>query len=270
MYKSILLILAGSTSLALADQPIMNMMPRWDGGWGFQFIEEYRHYDSYLDGTSKVRSDLDLEEEMHILHFQGVYTWDRSVRFTFKLPYVLDATRTIPHSSGTGVEKQRTSGFDDLQLALPLKKYFNEEGYSGSWTLAPQLIVPTGRTSGDYTLGDNSWGYGLSLGYEVETTKWFFAASVTGFYNDGAEPEEVYASVDLGWNFNDQGQLLWETDFHGEDDGTRTVSTGPALYYRLSDTVHMRAAWKHDFYDKQGTLDHGDGDSFRLGIGFVF
>lgn len=270
MNKSILSTLVGTSILAQADQPIMNMMPRWDGGWGFQFIEEYRHYDRFLDGTRSVRPDLGLEEEMHILHFQGVYTWDRSVRFTFKLPYVIDAERTVLNAAGTGAERQRTSGFDDLRLALPLKKYFNEESRTGSWTLAPQLIVPIGKTSGDYTLGDNSWGYGLTLGYEMETTRWFFATSVTGFYNDGDEPEEMYASVDLGWNFNENGQLLWETDFHAEDDGSRTFSAGPALYCRINDTVHIRAEWKHDFYDKQGTPDHGDGDSIKLGIGFVF
>ena len=35
---------------AVADEPIMNMMPRWDNGWGLQLIDEYRHEDDLLLG----------------------------------------------------------------------------------------------------------------------------------------------------------------------------------------------------------------------------
>jgi hypothetical protein len=63
---------------------------------------------------------------------------------------------------------------------------------------------------------------------------------------------------------------MWETDFHYEDDGSETLSAGPALYWNLNDTAHLRLEWKHDFYDRQGILDHGNGSTFKFGIGFVF
>ena len=55
-----------------------------------------------------------------------------------------------------------------------------------------------------------------------------------------------------------------------EDDGTETVLAGPALYWNFNDTVHMRLEWKHDFHDRQGTLDHGNGDRLLLSLGLVF
>ncbi|HJO10188.1 MAG TPA: transporter, partial [Verrucomicrobiota bacterium] len=63
------------------------MMPRWDKGWGLQLIDEYRHEDDLLLGKRTAYSGF--TEDVHLLHFQGVYTWDRSVRLTYKLPYVL-------------------------------------------------------------------------------------------------------------------------------------------------------------------------------------
>ena len=52
----------------------MNMMPRWAGGWGYQFVEEYRHEsDLLLGGVVKHRG---FSEDVHLMHLQGVYTWD--------------------------------------------------------------------------------------------------------------------------------------------------------------------------------------------------
>ena len=77
-----------------------------------------------------------------------------------------------------------------------------------------------------------------------------------------AEPFESWSTLDLGYNFNawgSNGALMWETDFHYEDDGSETC--WPALrvleYQRhsaLSDRV------EHDFHDRQGVMDHGNGD----------
>ena len=81
-----------------ADEPIMNMMPRWAGGWGYQFVEEYRHESDLLLGDRKAYPGF--TEDVHLMHLQGVYTWDRSIRLTAKLPYVLDARREMPDGLG--------------------------------------------------------------------------------------------------------------------------------------------------------------------------
>lgn len=265
--KSSLACAFALTTLSHADQPIMNMMPRWDGGYGWQVIHEYTHKRDLLDGTTSLGSGL--YEDIHRVHLEGVYTWDKSIRMTVKLPYVVNANRTILDGGGN-IVKQNTSGLGDMTVALPLKKYFNEDGYTGNWSLTPQLRIPTGEDRGAYTLPDRSWGTGLNLGYETESYKWFFAAGMTFWEMHSSEPFEFHASVDIGRNFADRGQFLIETDFHYEDNGTATLKAGPALYWRFSDTIHSRIEWKYILDDRQGEIDHGNGSTLKFGLGWVF
>ena len=81
-----------------ADEPIMNMMPRWSGGWGYQLVQEYRHERDLLLGGRKAYPGF--TEDVHLMHLEGVYTWDKSIRLTAKLPYVLDARREMPDGLG--------------------------------------------------------------------------------------------------------------------------------------------------------------------------
>jgi hypothetical protein len=265
----VLLALFLSVLPVFADEPIMNMMPRWDHGWGIQFIEEYRHEGDLLLGSKKANSGF--TEDVHLLHLQGVYTWNRSIRLTAKLPYVVDARREMPNGFG-GKLVERDNGIGDATLALPLKKYFNLEGRSGSWTFKPMLRVPL---AGDdrYEIYDNEWGGGLGLGYEFEMSDFNFSSSAAAWSFGGDDPSEVHISVDFGYNFlarGMNGSLFWESDFHYEDNGSKTLLAGPAFYWNFNDTSHTRLEWKHDFYDRQGVLDHGNGDVFMLSIGFVY
>ncbi|MDP7049400.1 MAG: transporter [Verrucomicrobiota bacterium] len=252
-----------------ADEPIMNMMPRWDNGWGLQLIDEYRHEDDLLLGNRTAHSGF--TEDVHLLHFQGVYTWDRSIRLTYKIPYVLDARREMP--DGLGDKRvEHDNGIGDATLALPLKKYFNLDGRSGSWTFKPMLRVPLAGDD-DYEIYDNEWGAGLGLGYEFEMHRLAFVSSISTWTYEQEDPSEVHLTLDLGYKVDARGTngtLFWETDFHYEDDGSETLLAGPAFYWNFNDTTHMRLEWKHDFHDRQGTLDHGNGDRFLLSLGVVF
>jgi len=255
--------------LARGDQPIFSKMPRWSDGYGIQFVQEYRHKSDLLLGGNTIGRGL--SEDVHILNIEAVYTWERWIRLTAKLPYVLSAEREIFDDAGN-IVKQRDQGIGDLTLALPLKHYFNLDGRSGSWTLAPQLRIPTAG-SDSYEIGDGEWGGGLSLGYETETRDWFFAVGVSAWVFDGDEPFQASASLDFGRNifaFDTGGQLTWETDFIWEDDGSQLLTAGPALYWKFTDTVHFKAEWKHDFYDQRGVADHGNGDTIKIGFGFVY
>ena len=252
-----------------ADEPIFNMMPRWSGGWGFQFVEEYRHERDLLLGRDVKYSGF--TEDVHILHMEGVYTWDKSIRLTAKLPYVLDARREMPDGLG-GKKIERDRGIGDFTLALPLKKYFNLDGRSGSWTFKPMLRVPFSGDD-DYEIYDNEWGHGIGLDYETETANWYFHVGTSGWLYHENEPFESYSSIDIGYNFEafgSNGQILWETDFHFEDNGSETLSAGPTFYWNFNDSSHLWMEWKHDFYDRQGVLDHGNGNTFKIGIGFVW
>ena len=244
-------------------------MPRWDAGWGVQFVEEYRAEDQLLNGKSSIGSGF--SERIHILHAEGVYTWDRSIRITAKLPLVLDARRKLPSIDG-GELIQRDSGLGDLTLALPLKQYFNLDGRSGSWTFAPQVRIPLASRD-SYDVYDRAWGQGVSLGYETETYNWLAALSVSGWIYYADEPFESHTSLKLGTQinaFDSSGHILVRTIFHREDDDSATLSVGPLLYWRFSDEIHGQMEWQHDVYDRQGTLDHGNGYQIKIGIGFVY
>ena len=70
--------------VVLGHQPVMDMAPRWAGGWGFQFRYETLGSNKLLDGRY---SNAGLSHYRNTTWFEGVYTWKRSIRATFKLPY---------------------------------------------------------------------------------------------------------------------------------------------------------------------------------------
>ena len=252
-----------------ADQPIMNMMPRWDGGYGFQVLAEQLHRSDLKQGDDVVARGF--TEDVTQLHLQGVYTWDRSIRLTAKLPYVVDARREVLGPLGQKVV-QRDEGIGDLAVALPLKKYFNLSERSGSWTLAPQIRIPLGKENDEFEVWDGVWGGGLSFGYETETYDWFIATSAGFWIFEQPEPAEWSFSLDLGWNAREDMQILWESDLSWDDESKFFISAGPALYWRWNDKTHIRIEWKHDFVSRvtSSRPDHGNGDRFSAGIGFVF
>lgn len=265
----LILLFVGIASVSRADQPIMNMMPRWDGGYGIQVLAESIHRSDLKQGKDVVASGH--REDIRQLHLQGVYTWDRAIRLTFKLPYVTDARREVPGGSGTKTI-ERDSGWGDLTLALPLKNYFNLAQRTGNWSLTPQVRIPLEKKEPGYSVAKRVWGSGLSLGYETETYHWFFATSATGWVFESPEPAEWSASIDLGWNACDDLQVLWESDFKWNDENAFTLAAGPALYWRYNDRVHTRLEWKHDFVShvNRDRAKYGNGDRLSLGIGFVY
>jgi hypothetical protein len=145
---------------------------------------------------------------------------------------------------------QHDEGIGDLTLALPLKKYFNLDARSGSWTLAPQLRIPLGKEDDEFEVWDGVWGSGLSLGYETETYHWFIATSAGFWIFEQPEPAEWSYSLDLGWNARDDMQILWESDLSWDDENKFFLSAGPALYWRWNDKIHIRIEWKHDFVSR--------------------
>jgi len=252
-----------------ADQPIMNMMPRWNGGYGVQMLADTIHRSDLKQGKDVVGDGF--SEDISQVHLQGVYTWHRSIRLTFKLPYVIDARRELLDTNGDKIVQQ-DQGLGDLTVALPLKHYFNLATRSGNWTVAPQLRVPLGRKDSSYQVADRVWGTGISVGYETETYYLFLATSASAWVFENPKPAEWSWSLDIGWNARDNMQLLWESDFKWDADHAMSLSAGPALYWRWNDHTHIRIEWKHDFISdvNRHAPDHGNGDRLSGGIGFVF
>ena len=265
---AILLSSAFSKS-AIAEQPIFDEMPRWSGGWGFQILQEYRMEREFLDGTRTIGDEL--PEAIHILHIQGVYTWKKWIRMTAKLPFIVHAERERPGPNG-GFVTQQDDGIGDLTLALPLKKYFNLEGRSGAWTVTPSVRIPLSPQD-DYEVYDRRWGTGLGFGYHRETHRWIIEGSATGWVVYDGPPNEVYLNFGFGQNvylFGTNGHVKITNTLRIQSDGSRTYKAGPVAYFRITDLVHTQFIWLHDFYDKQGTPRNGRGDTFRIGVGFVY
>ena len=252
-----------------ADQPIFDEMPRWSHGWGFQVVQEYRMERDLLEDGEVIGEGLG--EESHIVHLQGVYTWKKWIRATVKLPYVIHAEQEIISAGGT-TSTETDRGFGDAVIALPLKSYFNLDGRSGSWTLAPQVAVPL-RSPDGYSFYPHEWGSALTAGYETETYRFHVGGSLSGWLYPGDKPSEVIAALSVGVNlsgFGSAGHLKAKSRLTTAIDGTLRWSVGPTLYWRINDTVHTQFQWKHDVVDRPQKRDHGNGEQVTAGIGFVF
>ena len=81
----------------------------------------------------------------------------------------------MPDGSG-GKFIQKDDGFGDLRLALPLKRYFNLDGKSGSWTIKPMLRIPLSDKD-EYDFYYKEFGAGLGAGYEAETADFFLESA---------------------------------------------------------------------------------------------
>lgn len=213
LHFALLLLLSGS---AYAHQPVMDMAPRWDGGYGIQGRLE--HFDD--DTTTWV---------------EGVYTWDKSVRATFKLPY-------------------RDGGLGDLVLGLPLKKYTNDGPKTANWSFTPSVQVPTGDRG--------EWDIGASFSYSSETPSFY---QLYDFYTWG---DRTGVDINVGFAFPGKGRgvfALWDVSLLTSDQGDR-IQTGPVFVYFRKNTM-FRAEYKHLVYERDSDWSGG---FVNVGVGFVY
>jgi hypothetical protein len=262
----VILCLSG---LAWAGQPVFSEMPRWDDGWGFQLVPEYRYRQGIISGSDVI--DDDVSEHFGILHIDGVYTWDRRIRVTAKLPVVLIGTRETKDAAGKP-HQQADLFLGDATVAIPLKHYYNLDGRSGSWTLAPQLRIPLGPKH-DYSVFPRVWGAGLTAGVETETYRYHGALAFGGWYFSDDKPAKFQASLSTGFNvhaFGSSGHAKVKASVELEDDGSILVQVSSIFYWRFSDLVHGQMTWTMDAYNWQATPTIGNTQSATAGVGFVY
>ena len=88
----LILVAALITSLpvspSFAHQPVMDMAPRWQKGFGGQVRYETYSSDKVLEGSKKIDNPLGRENFVHKTWLEGVYTFKREVRVTLKVPFV--------------------------------------------------------------------------------------------------------------------------------------------------------------------------------------
>ena len=102
----VLIIFLTLTSKVFSHQPVMDMAPRWNDGYGVQTRIEH------ANSENKV-------------WLEGVYTFKPMVRMTLKIPTI-------------------DGELDDAIIALPLKKYFNDKAFTSNWSITPSIRMPTG------------------------------------------------------------------------------------------------------------------------------
>ena len=237
---------------SFAGQPIFSEMPRWSGGWGVPAVKEFRSQDKQLSNGTHINS------KSHILNIDAVYTWKRWIRVTAKAPLVLHATRE-------GQEPER--GLGPLTLALPLKKYFNLDGRSGSWTFAPQLRAP----SMSKIVRSNPWQHGWGFGYETETYRLLFGLSTTLWGNFQDQRFEQDTHLHLGTNiqaFGSSGHVKLHLGVWRPGTGKPNVfEIGPILYWRITDLWHFQTKWQYRRNKEPSRLNE---HRVRLGLAVVF
>jgi hypothetical protein len=218
---------------AAAEQPVFDEMPRWAGGWGVQALHEARQNGDDSD---------------HWVHLEGVYTWRRWIRATVKLPWLVGPA----------------GGLGRPTLALPLKRYFNLDGRSGSWTLTPEWTPPTPAPD----RAQSQRQAGLTLAYSTETYGPLGGASI-GFFRRIDTRLEAHLSGAAGFNLHglgSSGHIKLKLSLLARPDGAHRLSIGPTLYWRLSDRWHAQLAAQQSV----AAEDYAPRTSLRSGLAAVF
>ncbi len=232
---------------ARADQPVMNEAPRWAGGKGFQIRHEYRASDTLLSGDDEIANPLGKERRVDTTWLEGVYTWDRSKRITIKIPYV-DKMR-VTEIGGKAV-RQHDRGLGDIIIGTPLRKYINHRNWTNNFSFTPSLRIPSGKTSGDYPIGDGSTDVGVSLSYGAESP--YYLAGVDFFY----------------WINNEGTRDQHEGNLFGLD-----MTLGKAIYHNGKKSAGASIQLDYGLRYKEGgskISGNNAGTRVMLGPGFVY
>ena len=298
MHRLFLAITVGvglAISASYAHQPVMDMAPRWEDGYGLQIRHEYYGSDELLDGDSEIANPLGLERFVNKTWLEGVYTFDRSKRVTFKLPYVHQ--RRIKNIGGIGI-KQRNSGLGDMIIGLPFKFYTNLGANTSNYGVTPSIRIPTGETSGDFPISDGSWDVGLSVSYNSEgfpfgTEKHLKIYQLYDLFywynsegkNDMREGNELGLDVNIGLHPYHDDQInagmfvMWDVTarYSGSPssanlttaNGGKRIQTGPVLVL-YKDNIMFRGEYKYPLYENTNSISNSRGHEFSIGIGVTF
>ena len=238
-----------------------------------------------LDGDSDVSNPLSRDARVRKTWLEGVYTFKRERRLTFKVPWV-EQSRDI--AAGGSVVRQRGRGIGDAILGLQLKRYYNKRESTGNFGLTPSIRIPTGATGDSYPVGDGSWDLGLSASFSAEAVHlyqfydlfyWSNGSGRVGVnrgdefgfdmnvgvhpYHDNLTNTGVFAMVDLSARYEARGHDSATVT------GGKRVSLGPVLVlYR--DNVMLRAEMKLPVYERVWGTQLSYGTEISLGVGVTF
>lgn len=279
------LILLAGTHAAFAHQPVMDMAPRWKGGYGFQLRLEHYGSDSLRAGNRGIDNPAERDQNITKLWLEGIYTFKRELRLSVKIPYI-DQRRTVIRDGMTIDQSGR--GLGDIIIGLPLKRYSNQATATRNIAFTPSVRLPTGSTHGDWPVGDGSIDVGISLSASFEKASLYQYYDLFYWRNgDGkrgiTEGDELGLDINVGLhpyhdNMTNQGLFVMldvsarhqqkGRDLAGVTGGKR-LNIGPVLvYYR--DNLMLRAEYKHPLYENLEGTQLSRGVTFTIGAGLVF
>jgi len=273
------------SSTASSHQPVMDMAPRWEGGLGFQVRHEYRFSDDAMEGDSDVDNPFGRKRRVNKTWIEGVYTFRREARVTFKLPWV-DQKRTSVRDDVSVM--QEGQGFGDLIVAVPLKIYQNRAGITQNTGFTPSVRLPTGNLNGGFSPGDGSIDFGFSLSHSVESFELYQFYDVFYWLNQKGtnginEGDELGFDANIGIhplhnNVTNSGVFLMldarvrhkqrGRDEGGDTGGTR-LSLGPVFVY-YKDNMMFRAELHFPVYERVSGSQVSFGNEINIGIGYSF
>ena len=268
-----------------AHQPVMDMAPRWEDGYGFQIRQEYRSSDELFSGDSEVDNPFGRDKTVSTTWLEGIYTFKREVRLSIKIPY-RDLERTVLRN---GVAVRETgSGLGDIIIGVPLKSYTNQESATSNIAFTPSIRLPTGSTNDDFPVGDGSTDYGVSFSASFETANLYQYYDLFYWKNgegkrDIQQGDEIGFDANVGWhpyhdNQTNEGVfLMWDVSARYEKRGQSTagvtggkhISTGPVFVYYQGGMM-LRAEYKYPLYEDVYDTQLSHGQEFNIGIGLVF
>jgi hypothetical protein len=285
--RQLLFIMSLISAPARAHQPVMDMAPRWEEGYGFQTRFESYGSSTLMKGDSEIANPLGLKRYVRKTWVEGVYTFDRAKRVTFKLPYI-EQTRW-KNFAGKSM-RQSNKGFGDLVVGVPLKYYRNNKAFTDNFSFTPSIRLPSGSASGNFPLSDGSVDLGLSLSYSSESPKYYSLVDLSYWINRQGrhgmnEGNELGLDINLGYHpvhsdeYNSGVFVMWDvTARHSENPNAATLTTasggqrlqtGPVLVL-YKDNIMFRAEYKHLAYEKKTAISNSRGSEFSIGIGITF
>lgn len=272
-------------SPAVSHQPVMDMAPRWEGGFGFQLRNETRFTDRLRSEDNQVANVGNRERFVNTTWLEGIYTFKREVRATIKIPWVVQRRDVL---RGGRVQEISGSGLGDIVLAVPLRKYWNLSSSTMNVGLTPQLRVPTGSTSESDPAGDGSWDFGISASISTENFRWYTLVDVFWWKNtDGVrdidQGDQVGIDANFGYHVYHDNERNWGGfvmldvearyegrghDVGGTTGGTR-LTLGPVLV-AYWDNWMLRADVKLPIYERVFDLQFARGPVMNVGLGVTF
>ena len=194
----VIVLLESISPIAFAHQPVMDMAPRWKGGYGFQVRNEYVSSEALKVGDSKVANPSGRRKRINTTWLEGVFTFKRGLRLTVKMPFV-DQIQTTLQNGLPVIQGGR--GLGDAIIGLQLKRYYNAKSSTGNFGMTPSLRIPTGSTKDDYPVGDGSVDVGLSLSFSAEMA-WLYQFYDLFYWNNAKGSRGIDRGNELGFDMN--------------------------------------------------------------------